>query len=369
MGGLQAYQQAQQQQQQQQLYALKMAEYQRGIDEKKKREEALKRLSQDPRFAGLEVLLAVDPKAAIEHALPKKESPFGKVTPEKYTPESWAKFTETRNYADLVPTQDIGVAPSGEVYDKRTVRPGTYMQDPNKPFSLGPTGPVPNKPFQDYEIGKARAGASQTSVAIKQETEFGKKLGGELGDLYAGLLKADMNAPVAIGKYRQLGSLLGQVNTGKFRGTTVEIKAAAKSLGVNLDAIGIRDDVAPAQASRAISNQLALELRNPAGGAGMPGALSDKDREFLVQSIPGLENDPAAITKMIEYRVKLEERGQKVARMARDYRRKHGKFDEGFFDELRVWSDANPLFAGERGYSLDPKTRAYLDQYAPLGGK
>jgi hypothetical protein len=141
-----------------------------------------------------------------------------------------------------------------------------------------------------------------------------------------------------------LGSLLGQVSTGKFKGATTDIKAAAKSLGIDLNAIGVADDVAPAQAARALSNQMALELRNPAGGAGMPGALSDKDREFLLQSIPGLENDPSAIGKMIEYRVKLEQRSQKVARMARDYRKKNGRFDDGFFDELQEWSEKNPLF-------------------------
>jgi hypothetical protein len=163
--------------------------------------------------------------------------------------------------------------------------------------------------------------------------------------MYAGLLKADMKSPGVISKYQRLGQLLSNVNTGKFRGTTLELKAAAKSMGFDLNAMGIADDVAPAQAARALSNLLALENRNPSGGAGMPGALSDKDREFLVQTIPGLENDPAAIGTMIDYRVRLERRSQEVARKAREYRRKHGKFDDGFFDELQEWSNKNPLFA------------------------
>jgi hypothetical protein len=112
--------------------------------------------------------------------------------------------------------------------------------------------------------------------------------------------------------------------------------------------MGIADDVAPAQAARSLTNQLALEMRNPAGGAGMPGALSDKDREFLMQSIPGLENDPAAIGTMIDYRVRLAKREQQVAKMARAYRKKNGKFDEGFFDELQEWSEKNPLFSEAR---------------------
>jgi hypothetical protein len=204
---------------------------------------------------------------------------------------------------------------------------------------------------------------SQPLVTVdnRQENEFNKKVGAQMGEQYSELLRADMNAPATIGKYNRLGSLLSSVNTGKFKGTTTELKAAAKSLGIDLTAMGVSDDLGPAQAARALSNQLALELRNPAGGAGMPGALSDRDREFLVQSIPSLENDPAAVGKMIEYRVKLAEREQQVAKMARAYRKKNGKFDEGFFDELQEWSAKNPLFKGAAptpaasGWSIKPK--------------
>jgi hypothetical protein len=190
----------------------------------------------------------------------------------------------------------------------------------------------------------------------QQETAFQKRVGTEMGDQYANLLKADMNAPATIGKYQRLGSLLGQVQTGKFKGATTDIKAAAKGLGIDLTALGVADDVAPAQAARALSNQIALELRNPAGGAGMPGALSDKDREFLIASIPGLENDPNAVGKMIEYRVKLAQREQEVAKKARAYRKKNGKFDEGFYDELQEWSAKNPLFPETK--PTEPKAEA-----------
>jgi hypothetical protein len=195
------------------------------------------------------------------------------------------------------------------------------------------------------EVGRGPAFTDTPLVKIGEEKEFNKALGKETGEMYAGLLKADMNSPGVISKYQRLGQLLSNVNTGKFRGTTLELKAAAKSMGFDLNAMGIADDVAPAQAARALSNLLALENRNPSGGAGMPGALSDKDREFLVQTIPGLENDPAAIGTMIDYRVRLERRSQEVARKAREYRRKNGKFDDGFFDELQEWSNKTPLFA------------------------
>ena len=100
----------------------------------------------------------------------------------------------------------------------------------------------------------------------------------------------------------------------------------------------------------------------------MPGALSDKDREFLMQSVPGLENDPAALPLMIEYRVKLAKREQDVARMARAYKKKHGTFDDGFYSELAEWSEHNPLFADARPTPAPlPKTPGNRGGFRVLG--
>lgn len=211
--------------------------------------------------------------------------------------------------------------------------------------------------------------AASVTVNNKQESEFGKTVGKEFGDIYTGAIKAEFAAPRTIANYERLGSLLSQVNTGKFTGTIQDMKAAAKAMGFDLNAMGVRDDVAPAQATRQISNMLALELRNPAGGAGMPGAMSDKDREFLVQSIPSMENDPAAIGKMIEYRKKLARRDQEIGKLAREYRNKNGRFDEGFFDELRVFAEANPLFPQTTTATPEQPASSGIRRYNPATGK
>jgi hypothetical protein len=325
--GMQAFQQANQANQQQQIFAMKMAEVQREAEERKKKEAALAALMQDPKLAGMGPLLQVSPQTAIERAFPKDSRP-------------------------------MVVAPGASLVDPEKPQAPLYTapQRPAAPTNLAglikerdalPMG-SPQRQTYDDAIKKATTTQPLVTVDNRQEKEFSKAVGKEMGEQYAGLLKADMNAPVTVAKYERLGQLLSNVNTGKFKGTTLELKAAAKSLGVDLSAMGVTDDVAPAQAARALTNQLALEMRNPAGGAGMPGALSDKDREFLVQSIPGLENDPGSIGTMIDYRVKIAKREQQVAKMARAYRKKHGKFDEGFFDELKEWSDKNDLFAGAK---------------------
>jgi hypothetical protein len=217
------------------------------------------------------------------------------------------------------------------------------------------------------EVGRGPAHSDRPLVTIdnKQASKFEERMGAELAEQYSGLQRAGMNAPATIAKYDRLGNLLGQVQTGKFKGATTDLKAAAKGLGIDLTALGIADDVAPAQAARALSSQLALELRNPAGGAGLPGAMSDKDRIFLEQMVPGLENDPASIGKMIDYRKRVAKREQEVAKKAREYRRKHGKFDEEFYDELSDWSSKNPLFPEAGKTAVSPEIEKLLDKYAP----
>ena len=197
-------------------------------------------------------------------------------------------------------------------------------------------------------------GYQRPEAERQAEQKFSEAQAAEMSKQYSDLLRADFNAPATIAKYQRLGSLLSQSGPGKFKATTTGIKSAAKGLGIDLAALGVTDDLAPAQAAIALTNQLALELRNPAGGAGMPGAMSDKDREFLMQSVPGLENDPAAIPLMIEYRVKVAQREQDVARMARAYKKRTGRFDEGFYNELAEWSARNPLFTNADRRQITP---------------
>jgi hypothetical protein len=204
-------------------------------------------------------------------------------------------------------------------------------------------GPAPMLPAPGGTQGGL--GFRRPAADTAADTEFGKTMAEGYAKQYQEIAKADFNAPAKIQQYQRLGSLLGQVKTGKFTATTSQLKAAAKSAGIDLGALGVADDVPQAQAAQALSSQLALELRNPAGGASMPGAMSDKDREFLTAMVPSLENDPGAIGLMIEYRTKLAQRDRDVAKLAREYRKRNGgKFDDGFYDELAKWSDKNPLF-------------------------
>ena len=76
----------------------------------------------------------------------------------------------------------------------------------------------------------------------------------------------------------------------------------------------------------------------------MPGAMSDPDRRFLVEMVPGLANTPGGNKIIIEALERKAKRDIEVAKMARAYTKKNGTMD-GFSDELAAWSEKNPLFA------------------------
>ncbi len=148
------------------------------------------------------------------------------------------------------------------------------------------------------------------------------------------------------GNLDRLGSLLEQVNTNKFQGNTQQLKASAKALGVDLDAMGIGDNVGVAQAAQALSQQLALQLRDPSNGGGMPGAMSDADRAFLTQMVPSITNDPQANKMMIEWQKKVNQRTVEVGKIVNDYVRSPEflKDPAGVYAKVREYADANPLF-------------------------
>ena len=76
----------------------------------------------------------------------------------------------------------------------------------------------------------------------------------------------------------------------------------------------------------------------------MPGAMSDADREFLKSMTPQMSQTAEGRKSIIESRVKVMERENRVAQMARAYRQKYGKLDESFFSQLQEWSNKNHIF-------------------------
>lgn len=182
---------------------------------------AAARFAQNPQ-AGMALLQAL-----------QKDLPVNKINPESYTPDSLARFSQSRNYADLVPrdklefVEGVGVNP----FDPRNAN--RAIPNPNKPFSMGADGqPVPNTPFQTYEINKAKAGAANTSVKV--ENKMGESLAGQVGPMVKDTFTA---ANGAIQTAQAANQILQAVNRGNlYAGPFANARMTAAQLG---DALGV----------------------------------------------------------------------------------------------------------------------------------
>lgn len=192
----------------------------------------------------------------------------------------------------------------------------------------------------DYQTKLKEAGKPVTNINQQQESEYQKATGKHFADLNNQIATGALKARGEVATLNKLGTLLADPNIyqGKGGETILELTRLAKAAGFDVG------DLGGAEAVRAIQNQFALELRNPSGGAGMPGAMSDRDREFLQSIPPGLEKTREGNLQIGEYRKKVAQRSIDVDRLRQQYVKKNGRLDEGFYQELAKFSDANPLF-------------------------
>ena len=125
------------------------------------------------------------------------------------------------------------------------------------------------------------------------------------------------------------------------------IAGYARSLGFDID-----PKLGNKEAAMQLESMIALDFAEK-----MKGPLSDSDRRF-VQSISSMtDKSTKARALQVETMKRLAERDAQMAKMARDYKKKHGKFDEGFDDEMALWSTQNPLFPDMNSIDAELKKR------------
>lgn len=239
---------------------------------------------------------------------------------------------------------------SGRLYGVKGGQPiflddGTPFQGrPELPSGMqygedGKPGYMPEYVSGQEAIKRAGKPDIATTVNVAQEKEESKAVGKGQGERFLQIQDAASLSRRKAERVDRMNQLLEGVQTGKLTPAGTEIASFAQSLGFEMD-----KNLGNKQAAEALANEFALELRNPSGGAGMPGAMSDKDREFLRSMSPGLEKTPDGRKQISQTYKAIAKRDEEVARMARQYRKKHGSFDEGFYDELEAFSSANPMF-------------------------
>jgi len=235
--------------------------------------------------------------------------------------------------------QDIG-ARTNAGYDLVTVPPTGPNSPPtfNSRLNLlpggGGAGPAA-APAAAPAAGMSPAAQAAQAATAAQQLDISKNY----GTIYNNLQNAAMQNPAKIAKVQRIGTLLGDFEGGKLSGTGLEVARAANSLNIKLD-----PKLPNKEAAQALTNEVALELRSTADGHGMPGAMSDADREFLKAMTPQMAQTAEGRKTIIDSKVKLMERENQVSAMARQYKKKYGALNEDFFTQLSDWSSRNPIF-------------------------
>lgn len=210
---------------------------------------------------------------------------------------------------------------------------------PNATYGLS-NAPVS---VQSASGGTPRYGMSTAQQAAAKATEeTAVQTAKDVAETRKNIMNAGFVAPTNIAKYQQLGKLLENIDGGTLTATGTHLASTMNSLGIKID-----KNLPNKEAAAALANQMALELRNPAGGAGMPGALSDSDRNFLTAMVPSASQSMQGRKQLIDAYIAVQQRNQQVSSFARNYEKKYGKLDNGFFDQMQAWSESNPLFKAQ----------------------
>lgn len=215
------------------------------------------------------------------------------------------------------------------------------INDPNTPSELKVQYQNTLEAIKEFELKKSKAGASSTNVSItnKQETEEAKQVGQDLGKMYIDMQKAGLSAVDAKQAYVKFEELLKGVNTGKLTPAYKTVVQYGRSMGIDIG----NKELPALEAMNAISNQLAMKMRNPESGFGLTGQTSDRDVQFLKDAVVGIEKTPGGNQILIDWAKKIADRKVHVAQMAREWRKKNGTI-EGFDGYLREWTNQNSLF-------------------------
>ena len=188
--------------------------------------------------------------------------------------------------------------------------------------SRSAVGPTPADTASAVETGKGRA-------------EDGIKFEGRILDNGA-------SARSNLTQLQVLAPNLEKLPSGPLYPMLVGGAAYLKQFGIDVGQIS--KDLGPAQATNAILNRLALQIRGTKDGeGGMPGAMSDKDREFLMKSVPNLGNTQDGNRQLIKILMTMEERkieeAQIVSRMQADR-----KSSNEIREALNQFGNSRPMF-------------------------
>lgn len=179
----------------------------------------------------------------------------------------------------------------------------------------------------------------------QQMKERGKLLAKEMDEVQA----AGRDSLTTLRRLNQTENLLKDLNTGSFAQQKVAGKKLAKAIGVDLEAMGITDDVAQAEALKTLGGEFALDYI-----AQTKGAISEREMDLFTTMPPNVTNTPEGNQLIIDMARDVAKNQREVAKIYREYaRQNNGVIDYGVVDEVDVFYEANPVVTPERQTEID----------------
>jgi hypothetical protein len=202
-------------------------------------------------------------------------------------------------------------------------------------------------PFEQA-LQSARSGQS-INVNTGGGTNFGQDW---FEEQYGTIQTQAAQAANTIGLYDMAESALDSLgdNTGFGAEAQQSLRQIGARLGMDVDL----EALAGGELLTAVTNRMALQMRNPDSGMGMPGAVSDRDLTFLRDAQVGIDRSPEGNRRMLRAFRAMEERKIEIAQMADRYISQNGGLDIGFNEMVRQYAEANPMFSPEMFNDIDP---------------
>nr|MBP9826371.1 hypothetical protein [Thermoanaerobaculia bacterium] len=221
--------------------------------------------------------------------------------------------------------------------DRREV-PAGYTRDENGNLKIDPG-------YLRDQTDLRRAGAPSVNVDLKGQTAGAQESAKLDAKKLDGMRSQADAAAGALDDINTVEGWLKGLDTGSLAPEKLAAQKFLGGLGINTNIFGSKEQVAKAEAALTIVNQMALKLRNPESGLGMPGAMSDKDLAFLKQSTVGLETTEPGRNLIIDLTRRAASRRMEIARMADEFYYQNDNSFKGWPQFLKQWRDANPLFS------------------------
>lgn len=219
------------------------------------------------------------------------------------------------------------------------------MTDAQKTAAFITDDPAEQKSLVKRMYEAKIAGETKPLVSLNQtqEREFSKGVGKLQAEQYGKVTGEGAEANNQLVAVAQLEEILNSgIATGPIANAALPVKQLASSLGLDVD----NERIAKQETFRTITNQMALRLRNPESGLGLTGSTSERDLQFLKDSVPGLDKTEAGNRLIIDFYKRAQNRKIEAAGLAEKYVEQTGSLT-GFSSYAKAWADQNPLFTDE----------------------